>query len=255
MEEFFVWWWMVGLLNKEGLIQGITVETSDNRLVWFSSCQSDLNFQKVIYSCWKMPLVKMWLGSFSRLKPAEVCTGLQTPVSVEKALSAVEYSEVLAALELFCLNSKQGKQSWKNLWDFHPHPPPPRSGKLFFLPNIGFMKLSWWSLPESFPLLSLSLYHHSFSWHFVFFVFLLPSSLSVRQLTFAAYKCVPASLPESILSWTHLLGSFSTMELKGLFDLPCHPSPKMTCRAVLPLLLHFMLYKQVCPISKSPQCH
>lgn len=254
MEEFFVWWWMVGLLNKEGLIQGITVETSDNRVVWFSSCQSDLNFQKVIYSCWKMPLVKVWLGSFSRLKPAEVCTALQTPVSVEKPLSAVEYSEVLAALELFCLNSKQGKQSWKNLWDFHPYPPPPRDLASCFSCQI----LVLWSFPDDLflnPFLSsLSLYHHSFFWHFVFLC-LLPSSLSVRQLTFAAYKCVPASLPESILSWTHLLGSFSTMELKGLFDLPCHPSPKMTCRAVLPLLLHFMLYKQVCPISKSPQCH
>lgn len=193
----------------------------------------------------------MWLGSFSRLKPAEVCTALQTPVSMEEAFSAVKYGEVLKALELFCLNPKQGKQSWKNLLGFFF---PPRDLANCFSCQI----IVLWSFSDDlFPnpfFSSLSLYHHSFSWNLIFLCLLL-SSLSVRQLTFTAYKCVPVSLPESILSRIHLLGSFSTMELMGPFDLPCHPSPKMTCGAVLPLLLHFVFYKQVCPISKPPQCH
>lgn len=99
----------------------------------------------------------MWLGPFSRPKPAEVCTALQTPVLVEEALplrmSAVKYSQVLTALKTLLPKFKTRETELRKVLFFFPE----TWQTFFFLPNNTFIKLSWWSLPKSFYLLFLSL--------------------------------------------------------------------------------------------------
>lgn len=103
---------MVSPLNKEGLIQGMIFEASDNIVVWFSvflwflPVRLELSGSDRFTS--ENAIGQDVIGTCFILKPAGVCMALQTPVSAEEALllcmSAVKYSKVLTALKLFCLN-------------------------------------------------------------------------------------------------------------------------------------------------------
>lgn len=81
---------MVSPLNKEGLIQGKTFEASDNRVVWFGVLLGFLPVRLELLGSDRFTsenaIGQDVIRTFSRLKPAEVCTALQTPVSLEEAL-------------------------------------------------------------------------------------------------------------------------------------------------------------------------